>query len=160
MGSGGQVALRAAVAGDAAALAALDRLVNPSPWSEQQFAGACGAQAQCAERALVIDRDGQPQGFLVFSRVLDEICIHNIAVRPALQGRGLGQRLLVAALDQARDTGAGRCHLEVRESNLAALGLYHKLGFQRDGVRRNYYPTADGREDAVLMSRPLAEQDD
>ena len=139
--------------GDAVALAALDSLVNQSPWTSAQFAGACSAQADSAERALVIDRNGQLAGFVVYSRVLDEVCIHNIAVHPSRQGSGLGQLLLAGALGQARAAGATRCYLEVRASNQAARGLYEKLGFQLDGVRRNYYPTATGREDALLMSR-------
>jgi len=52
-------------------------------------------------------------------------------------------------------SGAKRCLLEVRASNAAARGLYRSLGFQVDGVRKNYYPAATGREDALLMSREL-----
>ena len=154
-----QLAVRSAVSGDATALAALDCLVNRSAWTADQFVDACSAQPQSAERALVVDSNGRPGGFVVYSRVLDEACVHNIAVHPALQGRGMGQLLLAAVLAQARDGGAGRCYLEVRESNLPARGLYERLGFNRDGVRKSYYPTATGREDAVLMSRPLIEQE-
>ncbi len=145
--------------GDAAALALLDTLVNPSPWSENQFAGACAAQPDGAERTLVVRANGQLLGFVVYSRVLDEACIHNIAVQPSSQGRGLGRSLLAAALVEAGSGGALRCYLEVRASNMAARGLYEKLGFQLDGLRRNYYSTAVGREDALLMSLPLAGQE-
>ena len=58
-----------------------------------------------------------------------------------------------------RDRGAVCCFLEVRESNLAAHGLYRALGFRTDGARANYYLTATGREDAVLMSRRLIEEE-
>ncbi len=151
--------VRAAVAADAAALAALDKLVNPSPWSETQFAGACCTGADSLEQSLIMELDGQLQGFVVFSRVLDEACIHNIAVLPSLQGVGLGYSLLGAALSRSRAAGATRCYLEVRASNEPARRLYEKLGFQLDGVRRNYYSRAAGREDALLMSRQLAEQE-
>ena len=153
--SRGQSAVRSAVSGDATALAALDCLVNTSGWTIDQFADACSAESQSAERALVVDFNGRPSGFVVYSRVLDEVCIHNIAVHPALQCSGFGQLLLAAMLAQARDGGAAYCYLEVRESNLPARRLYERLGFNRDGVRKNYYPTATGREDAVLMSRVL-----
>ena len=151
--------VRPAQPGDVSGLALLDRQVNPSPWTERQFAGACGEDNGEPERALVVASEGQPQGFVVYSRVLDEVCIHNIAVHPAWQGRGLGRLLLAAALAAARDAGAMRCHLEVRASNRAARGLYEQLGFRLDGVRKNYYPTAAGREDALLMTRRLAEQE-
>jgi ribosomal-protein-alanine N-acetyltransferase len=144
---------------DACALASLDSLVNPSPWTENQFAGACGADPDAAECALLVGGEGQLQGFVVYSRVLDEACIHNIAVHPSQRGRGLGRLLLSAALAEAARGGAARCYLEVRASNTAAHRLYQGLGFQLDGVRRNYYSTAVGREDALLMSRQLTGQE-
>ena len=147
-----------ATPGDAPALAALDSLVNPCPWSERQFGDACAAQAAAgAERALVVSTDAQALGFVVYSRVLDEACIHNIAVHPSRQGCGLGRLLLDAALRRVMGEGATRCHLEVRASNGAARALYEKLGFRLDGLRKNYYTTAAGREDALLMSLPLTE---
>jgi ribosomal-protein-alanine N-acetyltransferase len=51
----------------------------------------------------------------------------------------------------AREHGARTLLLEVRPSNPAALRLYERYGFQRIGVRRGYYPSHHGREDAVVM---------
>lgn len=152
-------AVQQAGPGDAAALALLDKLVNPSPWTESQFAGACAAKPDSGQSALVVRDDEQLLGFVVYSRVLDEASVHNIAVHPSAQGRGLGQALLAAALVEAGRGGALRCHLEVRASNAAARSLYEKLGFRLDGIRRNYYSTAVGREDALLMSLQLAGQE-
>ncbi len=45
--------------------------------------------------------------------------------------------------------------LEVRASNAAAIALYESLGFNEATIRRNYYPTAEGREDAIIMALPL-----
>ncbi|MCR2392783.1 ribosomal-protein-alanine N-acetyltransferase, partial [Salmonella enterica] len=45
--------------------------------------------------------------------------------------------------------------LEVRASNQAAIALYEDLGFNEVTVRRNYYPSAHGREDAIVMALPL-----
>ena len=152
------VEIRPAQSGDEAALAALDALVNPSPWTVAQFAGACRPPAEGgAERALVADGNGGPCGLIVFSRVLVEACIHNIGFHPARQGGGLGLLLLDTVLQQEASSGACLCYLEVRSSNSAARGLYRSLGFGQDGVRRNYYRTATGREDALLMSRRLTQ---
>jgi len=149
-----QPVARLAEIADAVALAALDKRVNPSPWSEKQFADACAGQ-QGRERVLLLGGD-RLQGFIVYSRVLDEASIHNIAVDPGLQRSGLGEFLLAAALGRLREAGAQRCFLELRASNEAAHGLYLKLGFQQDGLRKGYYPAASGREDAVLMSLALS----
>ncbi len=143
---------------DAPALAAIEERVSPSPWSEQQFLSACAGE-HSRERVLVVDSSRQIQGFVIYSQVLDEASIHNIAVDPDAQGNGLGELLLSTALAQLRDCGTRRCFLEMRVSNEAAHGLYRKLGFQADGLRKDYYPAACGREDAVLMSLVLSEQE-
>jgi len=44
---------------------------------------------------------------------------------------------------------------EVRPSNKLAIKLYEKLGFNEIGVRRNYYPAHQGREDALLLALSL-----
>ena len=40
--------------------------------------------------------------------------------------------------------------LEVRKSNLVAINLYQKLGFEIVGTRKKYY--SDNREDALIMT--------
>ena len=76
-----------------------------------------------------------------------EVQILEVAVHPTLRRRGLGARLVRAALDLAPAVDAT---LEVRASSDAALRLYESCGFSRVGERAGYY--ADG-EDAVLMTR-------
>ena len=48
--------------------------------------------------------------------------------------------------------GATECYLEVRISNISAIKLYEKLGFER--VKRNYGYYLDG-EDALVMAIAL-----
>jgi ribosomal-protein-alanine N-acetyltransferase len=156
--AGIQPSVRPADIADVVALAALDKRVNPSPWSAQQFAAACAGE-QSRERVLLVASDDQIQGFVVYSHVLDEASIHNIAVDPGWQGNGLGELLLCTALARVRELGARRCFLELRVSNEAASGLYRKLGFQPDGLRKGYYRSASGPEDAVLMSLQLFTQE-
>jgi ribosomal-protein-alanine N-acetyltransferase len=147
--------IRRARPGECAALAALDALVSRMPWSAAHFEAACSGGRAAREYALVVERDGRLAGFAVIACVLDEATLLNIAVHPELQRLGLGRTLLEAALESMRCEGARRCLLEVRISNAAALALYHHCGFSRDGQRRGYYPTDDGREDALLMSTQL-----
>ena len=147
--------IRPARPADATTLAAIDAEVSFNPWSEAQFAVVCSNTGGNRETALVVDEDGGLHGFVVLSLVLDEGSIHNIAVPRSHQGKGLGRLLLVSAVAQLQRSGARQCLLEVRRSNKTARRLYQNHGFELDGVRKNYYPTQGGREDALLMSLAL-----
>ena len=142
---------RPALAADAAAIAALDARVNPSPWSadavRETLARAGGFVVAPAGAALA--------GFVLFAQAADECEILDIAVDPGARRHRLGTRLLDAALACARARGARRCFLEVRASNLGAQAFYRAAGFVEDGRRKDYYRGAAGREDALLMSREL-----
>jgi len=57
------------------------------------------------------------------------INIHDLAVLPSHQGRGVGGDLLEAVAERARGIGACRVTLEVHESNGGARRLYERHGF-------------------------------
>ncbi|EED35903.1 ribosomal-protein-alanine acetyltransferase [Luminiphilus syltensis NOR5-1B] len=91
--------------------------------------------------------------------VLEEADVVDLRVAERLRGRGIGKQLLAASLQALRRLGMERCLLEVRESNRAARHLYAGLGFVETGRRRDYYPLAGGREDAILMAFTLEATD-
>ncbi len=96
--------------------------------------------------------EGEQQvGHGVIQVILDEAHLLNITVKPQSQGRGLGLQLLEHLMIRARARQAAECFLEVRASNLAAYRLYERYGFNEVGRRRDYYPVAGGREDALVM---------
>lgn len=84
--------------------------------------------------------------------VMGEGHIVTIAVRLEYRRQGLGELLLVAALESALDASQDEVTLEYRISNKAARSLYDKYGFSQVGVRARYY--SDNQEDAVLMTTP------
>ena len=95
-------------------------------------------------------------GFAGFWIMADEAHLTNIAVREAYRRQGIGELLLISAIDLATELKARIITLEVRASNTVAQNLYAKYGFTQVDVRRGYYidrgyPVED-REDAVLMS--------
>ena len=83
--------------------------------------------------------------------VVDQVHINNLAVLPELRGRGLGIQLLEAVIVEAAHLGATLLTLEVRASNQPALRLYARAGFERTGLRKNYY--TNPIEDALILSR-------
>lgn len=140
-------------AGDIRAMAAVEQRAAPNPWSLSQFLNNTLSKHT---GTLVLEcRDKGVCGFAVYQQIHDEATLLNIAVEPGMQGRGFGGTLMRALLDRLGDSGARRLLLEVRAGNERAIGLYRRFGFIDDGVRRDYYPSASGREDALLMSCQL-----
>ncbi len=90
-------------------------------------------------------------GFSLARCVADEAELLLIAVAPSSQRMGVGQSLLDDFVTTARDAGAARLHLEVREGN-PAVAMYRAAGFAPAGRRRNYYHGPDGcAYDAVTL---------
>jgi len=89
-------------------------------------------------------------GFAGFWILFDEAHIIAIAVRDPYRRQGIGQGLLISAIDTACKLQTRVVTLEVRESNTAAQDMYLKHGFKAVGKRPRYY--SDNQEDAVLMS--------
>lgn len=78
--------------------------------------------------------------------------ITNIAVAPAFQREGIGGRLLSLLINVCRERRVTAVHLEVRDGNTPAVSMYEKFGFERVGLRKNYY---GGKYDAILMTKIL-----
>ena len=118
----------------------IEQRAHAFPWSEKTFASNQG------ERYLnfQLTQNGKMAAFAITQVVLDEATLFNIAVDPDYQRQGLGRALLE------------HLWLEVRASNAAAIALYESLGFNEATIRRNYYPTTDGREDAIIMALPIS----
>ena len=95
---------------------------------------------------LVATVDGRLAGFVVARRTApDEMEILNAAVDPPYRRRGVARSLVQQLVAQYR----GTVYLEVRQSNYAAQKLYHSLGFEVIGVRRDYYTSPV--ESAIVM---------
>jgi len=88
-------------------------------------------------------------GFGCYWAIVEEAHLTILAIHPHYQHQGLGQSLLCALLDSARQRGLERATLEVKASNHRALGLYQKFGFLTAGRRRNYYQETG--EDALVL---------
>ena len=91
-------------------------------------------------------------GFIGVWMMAGEAHIVTVAVRESRRRLGIGERLLIATIELAREAGQDVVTLEVRKSNEGAQQLYEKYGFQRVGLRVRYY--TDNNEDAVLMTTP------
>jgi ribosomal-protein-alanine N-acetyltransferase len=119
------------------------------PWTRGNFSDSLvsGYDAWC-----FIDEHDRLAGYSVLMWTPDEVHLLNLSVVKARQGRGQGEWSLRWIADDVHRRGGTALLLEVRPSNTRALNLYDRVGMQRIGVRRGYYPFFDGRrEDAIVM---------
>jgi ribosomal-protein-alanine N-acetyltransferase len=89
-------------------------------------------------------------GYGGFWLVADEAHISTIAIALQWRGRGIGELLLAAMIEQAIEMKAGMVTLEVRVSNHVAQNLYRKYDLVITGTRPRYY--RDNDEDAHIMT--------
>lgn len=129
---------------------AIESAAFSHPWSRALFSD--GLQSY---DCWVMCVDGVQVGHGVIQIILDEAHLLNITVAPSHQGRGLGRALLEYLMTRARALKANECFLELRASNQPAFALYDSYGFNEIGRRRDYYPAAGGREDALVMACTL-----
>ena len=122
------------------------------PWSENIFRDCLRVGYTC--RAL--DLEGQIIGYGVMSLGAGEAHVLNVCVRDEFRTVGFGRRLLEHLIERAAAAGVTEASLEVRPSNLAAIRLYQRLGFEQIGIRRGYYQAPEGREDAIVLKKGLA----
>jgi ribosomal-protein-alanine N-acetyltransferase len=121
------------------------------PWTKGIMSDCLRVGYHC----YVYEVDNEIRGYVIFSTVLDEVHLLNICLAPEYQGRGLGNAFLHWLMNHARTLKYKTMYLEVRLSNQAAIHLYQKMGFNETGIRRNYYPAKNGKEDAQLFACEL-----
>ena len=119
-----------------------------TPWSRSMFASELAKPTSICLGAVEGTR---LVGYVINSRYVDAWHVMNVAVDPEYQRRGIATRLLERLFELTADDERRGYTLEVRVSNLEAIALYERLGFERRGVRRGYY--TDNREDALIMWR-------
>jgi [ribosomal protein S18]-alanine N-acetyltransferase len=129
---------------------AIERASFTMPWTTETFRGLL----RRADAVMwVAEADQGVVGYAVVWIVLDQAELGDIAVAGGWRRRGIGRRLLEAALDAARGRGVREMFLEVRPSNLEARRLYERYGFAQVGRRKDYYDRP--REDALVLRRVI-----
>lgn len=162
-----EVQVRAARLADAGALAGIraaawtpdsgfPSVMNPGDAPKPFFTEDHPPQAH-----IVAELDGRVAGYVRLgpptplpenSHVLQ---VQGLAVDPATRRRGIAAALLTAAQQHAREMEARKLSLRVLGSNPAAIRLYEKLGFRREGVLREEFLINGAYVDDVIMAKEL-----
>ena len=125
-------------------------------WSRQAFIDCINSGYECWV-VEVPDEDDYPRivGHGILVHVGDEASIANLCIHPEKQGCGMGRSLLLHLIDRSHERLVNKLFLEVRSSNTIAQNLYFSVGFKKIGIRKDYYRTESGREDADVLALNL-----
>ena len=133
---------------DVPAVVEIDKMSFTLPWTERSFKHE--VEENKAARCWVITVDDRVVSMLVLWIIVDEAHIATIATHPNYRRRGFAKKILIHALQSAREEGAVKALLEVRARHVVAQKIYCDIGFVEVGHRPMYY--RDNGEDAVLMT--------
>ncbi|RYV00515.1 ribosomal-protein-alanine N-acetyltransferase [Shewanella sp. OPT22] len=136
---------------DSQHISAIENLAHSHPMSLKNIQSCFGPLYH--NIGILVEQ--QLVAFAIIHQVVDEATLMDICVSPNVQGQGLGKVLMAELIQAAKKRQAAFLQLEVRASNQSAIQLYIKSGFAETGKRKEYYPSAKGREDAILMELQL-----
>ncbi len=132
---------------DLTTVATIEQAAYDFPWSSGIFRDCLLA----GYSSVVLEYAGKVIGYGIVSVAAGEAHLLNLALSESVRRMGNGRRLLEYLMEVARRAGAEGMYLEVRPSNLRALALYERNGFEVLGRRRGYYRARGGTEDAVVL---------
>ena len=132
---------------DVSAIVEIEKTTNQIPWTKTQFISSMEA----GHYLTVLLQEKEIIGFAIYSPIVPESHLLNIAIDTMHQGKGLGKELLQQVIYHNKIIGVKVISLEVRVSNQIAINLYEKGGFIKDAIRPDYY-SGPPKEDALLMS--------
>ena len=122
-------------------------------WTEDNYRSSLASgywmQVACEPGGAVV-------GVCVAMLGVDELHLLNIAVARGWQSQGLARHFLAMLVTLCGQHHLQAIWLEVRPTNARARALYARQGYEEVGLRRQYYPAAEGREDALVMKREVA----
>lgn len=142
---------------DVESVSNIERQLFSKPWTKQDFLNSMSDRHNIY---LVAENDQhEVVGYCGIWGVLDEGQITNVAVREEDQGKGIGYEMLQELIEIGKNEGLSQYTLEVRVSNKKAIRLYEKLGFEEEGIRKEFYdkPVEDA---SIMWLREQEEQED
>ena len=119
------------------------------PWTANMFVGDLKSEHTRYLGAFAENDD--LVGYIGMWNAGDAGEITNVAVHPDYRRKGIATLLMDELCSFSQDSGLKQLNLEVRESNGGAIALYEEFGFEKVGLRKNYYKNP--AENALLMTK-------
>lgn len=122
----------------------IEKLCFSNPWSKEDLA----AQLDNENAYFLVAIDGEKvAGYMGLQIFSGEGYVTNVAVLPQYRGQGIAKSLIAEQMKNEMEF----ITLEVRESNIPAISLYTKMGFENVGVRPKFY--SNPTENAIIMTK-------
>ena len=128
-------------------VADIERRNYKYPWTKTIFSDCLSSGYLCT----VANFNDKIIGYSVVSTSNYDAQILNLCVDKDSRGLGFGGKIMDLLIEDIKSRGLNEIYLEVRSSNIQAISLYKKKGFELIGVRQNYYMDHNGREDAKVF---------
>ncbi len=129
----------------------IEKQVYNFPWTSKTFRDCLSVGYLC----WVCEHIDQVVAYGILSIGAGEAHVMNICVSPQVQRQGIGKAMMAKLIEVAIENRTQSLMLEVRPTNISALNMYRKMGFNEIGVRKAYYPAINGREDALMLAIEL-----
>lgn len=130
-------------------VAAIENTIFSVPWTVKGFADTLYMENVSFS---VAEKDREILGYCGLYMALDEGEITNVAVKEEYRRQNIADKLLDETILLGEKKGLSKIFLEVRSSNLAAIRLYEKHGFEKVGVRKNFYEKPTENADVMLKT--------
>ena len=128
-------------------MAALHAKSFENPWKTEEFKNLLKLSTT---RGLICEK-----GMIVCSVCGEDAEILTLCVSPDFRRQGVAETMIRKMCEYIKNFQVVSLFLEVNVNNQAALKLYEKCGFQKAGVRKNYYKTTQGRQDALVLKKRI-----
>lgn len=142
----GEIIIRKMQPEDLAEVCKIEKDNFSLPWSEKSFLESMEREDTVF---LVALEDEEVVGYIGCYCIAGAGEITNVAVKTSHRRKGIGGKLLQKLYEEGAALDTREYFLEVRESNGAAIGLYLRQGFVKEGIRKNFYEKPV--ENAVIM---------
>lgn len=140
------VSVREMEEGDLERVAAIEKEIFSMPWSRKAFSDSLNSPNTAY---IVAEKDGVIAGYCGMYISFEEGNITNVAVAPDYRRQNIATCMLQHILKLAAKRAVTDVILEVRETNVPAIQLYERLGFEEAGIRKNFYEKPV--ENALIM---------
>jgi ribosomal-protein-alanine N-acetyltransferase len=131
-------------------VAEIEKICFSLPWSKELLSQELLNDMAYYQCALI---NGKVVGYMGMWKICDEGHITNVAVLPEYRKKGIASTLISKMIEVCECSEIYNITLEARESNIEAINLYEKFGFESAGKRPNYYNKPN--ESAVIMWKKI-----